>query len=131
MIQVPERSVSAVYEDARWRDKYAINVRHSSSLEILRFHTFEEAEQQQTTLLNRGYVAVLVETHPVTGEVIQPDPTKAALHRLKRRIGKERAFANRVNAAKGGKDDRAFGEANLCTIIMGFIDDELAKLEES
>lgn len=59
--------------------------------------------------------------------------TVKVLHGLKRRIGKERAFYDRVNDEKfeqtGQRDERATGESNVCGIIMSFIDEELTKLK--
>ncbi len=56
---------------------------------------------------------------------------RKALHRLKRRIGKERAQYERLfdKATSNLSRERAFGEANICGLIMGFIDEELRKLD--
>lgn len=61
------------------------------------------------------------------------DDTKAVLHRLKRRIGKERARAEKLEKTYFEKKDsfgreRAMGEANVLGLAMGFIDEELRKL---
>ena len=56
---------------------------------------------------------------------------RKALHTLKRRVGRERMRYVRMYEEKrerdGRHDERLFGEANVCGIIMGFIDEELAK----
>lgn len=61
------------------------------------------------------------------------DETRATLHRLKRRIGRERARANRLEliAYKNHNSvarERAMGEANVLSLTIGFIDEELRKL---
>lgn len=48
---------------------------------------------------------------------------------LKRWIGKERARFDRINAnSTGCSKERAFGEGNVCTLILGKINTELGKL---
>lgn len=62
------------------------------------------------------------------------DETKKALHRLKRRMGKERARYYRFyEQHKKDKNhlaaDRCFYEWNVLNLSIGFIDDELRKLQ--
>lgn len=55
---------------------------------------------------------------------------KETLLRLKRRIGKDRAMYHRLLAESVGlAKERPFGEANVCTQVMRWIDDELEKLD--
>ncbi len=54
------------------------------------------------------------------------------INALKREIGKERARCDRMGkeiASDYGKD-RAFGEANICSLVLGMIDRKLRKLKE-
>ena len=56
--------------------------------------------------------------------------TVKALHRLKRRLGKERARYERwaADAANGSAHkDRCWYEANMLSLAMGFVDDEIRK----
>lgn len=62
--------------------------------------------------------------------------TREVLLRLKRRVGKERARCERLEATYREKKDtlgleRAFGEANVLRMVQRFIDDELKKLKEA
>jgi hypothetical protein len=59
--------------------------------------------------------------------------TKEVLARLKRRIGRERGRARRIEKAAferndGSARERARGEENVLALTMGFIDEELKKL---
>jgi hypothetical protein len=59
--------------------------------------------------------------------------TKDALLRLKRRLGRERARHDRweQEARASGNivhAERCFGEANVLSLAMGMVDDELRKL---
>lgn len=61
--------------------------------------------------------------------------TKEVLQRLKRRIGRERARASRLEKSAYEKKDgtgreRARGEETVLGLAMGFIDEELKKLSE-
>lgn len=61
------------------------------------------------------------------------DDVRTVLHRLKRRIGKERAKSQRLEKTFFEKKDnfgreRAMGEANVLGIAMGLIDEEIRKL---
>jgi hypothetical protein len=57
--------------------------------------------------------------------------TKEVLLRLKRRLGRERSRFDRFyrEATNPSMKERAYGEANVCGLAMGFIDDELSKLK--
>lgn len=59
--------------------------------------------------------------------------TIAALHRLKRRIGIQRAWFDhlRRDADSTLTKERAFGESNVCSMAMGFIDDEIRRIKET
>ena len=58
--------------------------------------------------------------------------TKKVLHRIKRRLGRERARYDRWAADVTSPDphrNRCHYEANMLSLAMGYVDDELRKLE--
>jgi hypothetical protein len=70
-IPTPPKSVSAVYEDDRHKERYAINVRHEDTCEILRFRNHQEANQTRSWYIEKmGYGA---------REVVPTEPTFAQL----------------------------------------------------
>jgi hypothetical protein len=67
-------------------------------------------------------------------KVKEKKATLEVLLRLRRRIGKQRAFARQLEKTYRAKKDtvsweRAFGEASVLTTAMGFIDQEVEKLK--
>lgn len=54
-----------------------------------------------------------------------------ALERVRRRVLRERRiYANLERSSTGAQKERAYGEANVCSLVIGYIDAELYKLRK-
>jgi hypothetical protein len=54
-IQVAPFTVGSVYQDDRFKEVYAFNVRHNDTTEILRFRDKDEAVMMRKSIVRQGY----------------------------------------------------------------------------